>query len=99
MDDFITAADRAYEKHMRGASETLAQCIERAKAGLPTEAPEGLASIDGIIRPPRAYAEAELNAIRDMRARGRTVGQIAMALKRTEGSIKSAIRSHGEVRG
>ena len=93
MDD-IQHADRTYEGHMREASDILAQCSMRARQGLPTEAPEGLASMVVLDPKPRVWSEDELPALYQMRARGRTVGQIAIATKRSEGSVKAAIRHH-----
>jgi len=94
MNDDIDFCDRAYAKHMKSASRTLAECLAKARAGLPTDAPRGLASAIRIDPPCRAWSTAEINALRDLRSRGRTAGQIALAMKRSIGSVKDGIRRH-----
>lgn len=97
--DDIDFCDRAYVRHMERASRTLAECLAKARAGLPTDAPKGLAGIVRTDPPCRAWSEAEILALREMRSRGRTAGQIALAMKRSIGSVKDGIRRHASGSG
>ena len=92
--DDITHDDRAFERHMVRASQTLLLCIERARAGLPTDAPESACLIPKSATPV-SWTGEQIAIMQDMRGRGRTIGQISKAMNRSRGSIEAALRRYG----
>lgn len=90
----LTYSQEAWERHCREASDTLAACIARAREGLPTGAPTGLAWERQHGRITRPWADREIAEMRLMRDAGYSVRQIADALERTHESVKDGIRRH-----
>lgn len=88
------ACERAHINHMREASDLLSACIRRARAGLPTGAPSGLAAQVSADPPPRAWSQDEINKMAEMRGRGCTIGQIALVIGRSRESVKDGVRRH-----
>lgn len=91
--DDISYSDEAHERYMRRASQTLASCIARARAGEPTYAPQGLAGLDRRT-PQRSWTPEDIAQLRDMRGRGMTSGQISQKIGRPFGSVKDAVRRY-----
>lgn len=92
-DDFdgdILCFDDAYEEHMREASALLAECIYRARNGLPLRTSKNLAKV---IRIDTRWLPEDVKRVKDMRARGLTAAQIARAMDRTIDSVKGVIYS------
>ena len=92
--DDIDYSDRAYQNHMRKASECLRICIVRARLGEPTRAPQGLAVSASSCVPAKGWQPCEVGSLRELRDDGRTIDEIAEALGRSRESVKDAIRRH-----
>ena len=92
--DDLDPGERAHVVHMREASNVLSACIARARAGLPTGSPDGLALRVSADPPPRAWNSVEIAKMKEMRGRGCTIGQIALAIGRSRESVKDGVRRH-----
>lgn len=93
MDD-IEYGDLAHERHMRKGSQRLANCIRRARAGLPTRSPAGLVPAVSMELPIRAWQAHEIATLSKMRDAGNSVAEISEALNRSRESVKDGIRRH-----
>ena len=94
MFDDTDDCEGVYESNVIAASKMLAQCIARARAGLPTGSPSGLVWRSGMKRKTNPWMPCEIEDMRLMRDEGLSVREIAEALDRTHESIKDGIRRH-----